>query len=114
MQDAAKSLGISGQKSERSAAKSHINQHHQQKKRVEARKPRPQKSRDPAQPLCGHQLPVIVMNYEATQNEKKSHPESGNLADPKNDATRRFVIGQNPCKPVPDKHGKSRDEAQPC
>ena len=54
--------------------KSHIDQHHEQKKRIKARKPRPQKSRDPAQALCGHQLPVIVVNYKSTQNEKEVIP----------------------------------------
>jgi hypothetical protein len=95
-------------------AEGDINQHHEQKKRIEARKPRPQKSRDPARALCGHQLPVIVVNHKTAQDEKKSHPESGDLADPENKATGRFMVGQNPCKPVPDKHGKGRNKTQPC
>jgi len=114
LQDAAKSFGISSQKGECSAAESHINQHHEQKKRIKAGKPRPQKSPDPAQPFCGHQLPVIVVNHKTAQDEKKSHPESGDLADPENKATGRFMVGQNPCKPVPDKHGKGRNKTQPC
>src|SRR5262245_51250862 len=110
LQDAAKSLWISGEKSKRPAANGHVYQHHEQKERIEACKPRPQKSPDPAQPLCGHQLPVVVVNHETAQDEKKSHPESGDLTDPENEAPGRFMIGQNPCKPVPDKHGKSRDK----
>src|SRR3974390_1530858 len=113
-QDATESFRVTGKEIECSAAKKHVNEHHQQKKRIETREPRPQKSRDAAQPPLSHQASIIVMDHKAAEHEKQGHAKSGDLTNPINDAPRRLMGLQDPRETVPDKHGEGSNEAQAC